>query len=147
MRRECYWGNSIAPSSLAASSTECEMSCGGDIFEACGGPNRINIYQDSAFPTTTTISALSVSLSPPTAAPTVVPSVGSFQSRGCFLDSVAARVLVDGTSVDHSPSGMTVEKCTALAAGWRYAGLEFSGYEADDKQRFHDPHADERIIF
>lgn len=80
----------------------------------------------TAAPTSST--TISATTSPTTTVnPTAVPSVGSFQSMGCYVDAVSARVLVAQAVRDPSLTGMTVEKCVALAraVSWKYAGLEF----------------------
>jgi hypothetical protein len=64
-----------------------------------------------------------------TPTPTVVPSVGLYVKTGCFVDSISARVLSGQNSTDQSPTGMTVEKCVALAqqGSYAYAGVEYGG--------------------
>jgi hypothetical protein len=58
--------------------------------------------------------------------PTVVPSVGTFNNIGCYADSPDARVLTNGSRTDSSSTGITVEKCAALAKGYQFAGVEYS---------------------
>lgn len=62
--------------------------------------------------------------------PGVVPAVGDYKYPRCLFDSPGQRVLVNGSSDQDGPNGMTVEKCVALAdaEGWRYAGVEFGRY-------------------
>lgn len=50
-------------------------------------------------------------------------SVGTFSHLGCYTDSIDARVLSEGFV---SLPNMTIEACTQLAQGFRYAGLEYS---------------------
>ncbi|RFU32891.1 hypothetical protein B7463_g3468, partial [Scytalidium lignicola] len=77
-------------------------------------------------PPSTSVSTTSTSAIP---TPTLVPSSGTFSNIGCFLDSTIVRVLVVGSSVDQSSTGMTVEKCIAVAqiSGLQFAGVEFGG--------------------
>lgn len=77
-------------------------------------------------PTTTTIDPTTGGGS---STPSVVSKVGNFVSQGCYQDTTSARILVAGSSQDQSSSGMTVEKCIALARAdaWQYAGVEFGG--------------------
>ena len=49
--------------------THCDMTCTGDAAEACGGPNRLNLFFSGGSP-------------PPQ--PIVVPSVGLWESLGCY---------------------------------------------------------------
>ncbi|KAL7941069.1 hypothetical protein V8C42DRAFT_361317 [Trichoderma barbatum] len=78
---------------------------------------------------TTISSSVASSSSTSQATPTVVPSVGLYRNTGCFVDSATARVLSDKNSTDLSPTGMTVEKCIALAqqGSYTYAGVEYGG--------------------
>ncbi|CAF9936950.1 MAG: hypothetical protein HETSPECPRED_010510 [Heterodermia speciosa] len=43
--RECYCGNTLAPSSQPAQAGECNSPCSGDNTEICGGASRLNLYQ------------------------------------------------------------------------------------------------------
>lgn len=43
--RECYCGNSLATSSLAAPAAECRMLCAGSSTEYCGASNRLSVYK------------------------------------------------------------------------------------------------------
>lgn len=94
------------------------MPCAGSLLDVCGGNNRISVYENTTW----------TPPPPPTPPPTTVPSVGSFQNRGCFVDFAnGARVLRADSSTQDGENGMTVEKCIALARddGWRWAGVEF----------------------
>ena len=73
--------------------------------------------------------AKAVNVSPQGSAPQIVPSVGAYKSPACFVDPTDNRVLTGGSKTDHSATGITVEKCIALAAaaGVRYAGVEYGG--------------------
>ncbi|KAK6540872.1 hypothetical protein TWF694_008255 [Orbilia ellipsospora] len=105
----------------------CENSCGGVIsptnancgFGALIANNGANIGCLSK----------AVNVSPQGSAPTIVPSVGAYKNPVCLFDSGSTRILTGGSQNDHSVTGMTVEKCIALAraAGARYAGVEFAG--------------------
>jgi hypothetical protein len=111
IHRECWVDNSLNEA-YATATTDCNQPCDGNQTELCGAGNRIQVYADLP------------------AAPTIVPSVGTFQNSGCFVDSVSARVLVAESTTDLSSTGMTVEKCVAFAqeGGWKYAGVEYGGY-------------------
>lgn len=45
---QCYCGDSFVPSSSLATATDCNMVCGGNSTELCGGPNRLNVYAINA---------------------------------------------------------------------------------------------------
>jgi hypothetical protein len=84
------------------------MACGGNQAQLCGDGNRLNVYQNTAY-------------QPP---PQEVASFGTFVSRGCHSDSMSARALSNSyTNYDT----MTVELCLKLAAGSKYAGVEYYG--------------------
>ncbi|KAK6522472.1 hypothetical protein TWF281_003033 [Arthrobotrys megalospora] len=101
--QECWYGNTLASSSSAQSSG-CNMPCPGKATELCGGGNRIQLYKNPNF-------------TPPGA-----PDTGSFISQGCYTDSVDARALEHNSN---DATGMTIQKCIQLAAGFKYAGLEY----------------------
>ena len=84
------------------------MACSGNPAELCGDGNRLNVYQNTAY-------------QPPAQE---VASFGTFVSRGCHSDSESARALSNSyTNWDT----MSVELCLKLAAGYRYAGVEYYG--------------------
>ncbi|KAI0006359.1 WSC-domain-containing protein [Xylariaceae sp. FL0662B] len=70
-----------------------------------------------------------VNVEPQSSNPEIVPSVGAYGNPACLTDNTDSRLLTDGSRVDQSSTGMTVEKCISLAAadGWRYAGVESGG--------------------
>lgn len=90
------------------------MACTGAAGEACGGSNRISIYEKTATAGGTPKQA---------ASPT------GWGSLGCYSDSVGARILSDNGIVDGGPSAMTPKACTdACKKGdFKYAGVEYSG--------------------
>ncbi|KAK6523447.1 hypothetical protein TWF281_001429 [Arthrobotrys megalospora] len=107
---QCFYGNTLASSSTPQSSG-CNTPCAGNTAELCGGGDRIGLYQNSAYQ--------------PPPKPTAVPKVGDFAYKGCFADSSSNRAVTDKSLVDWS--GMTVEKCIAAAAGYKYAAVEYYG--------------------
>lgn len=139
---ECYCGMSInTGSTLVAGSspdsTQCNMVCSGDSSEYCGGPNRLNMYQNipeasvsssmvltsSALPLSTSISiaststisgsssstAVSSSATPLQTGPVHVQAVGAYQFQGCYNESTNIRALSGAAYVN--ASSMTVEIC------------------------------------
>jgi hypothetical protein len=67
--------------------------------------------------------ANAINVVPDSEPPSEVLSVGTFDLLGCWVDITATRALTGGSATDPD---MTVEKCVALAAGFQYAGVEFS---------------------
>ena len=43
--KECFCGNN-APEKIAPTESDCNMDCSGDKSQKCGGPNRMNVYQN-----------------------------------------------------------------------------------------------------
>lgn len=108
--RECFCGHTIRAQSVQKEETECNMACTGDSTKTCGGPNRLNIYNNDA----------------PTAITTNPGPAGSgWTYTSCYEDSVYARTL--SVRVD-TPSPNTVEACTSACrtAGYKFAGVEWS---------------------
>ncbi|KAH8988288.1 copper radical oxidase [Lactarius hatsudake] len=110
--QECYCGNIISHGSASVASSDCSFACTGDASEKCGAGNRLNLYWSGATP-------------PPP--PAVVPSVGLWNSLGCYTDG-ATRTLSVGTAVTGGASHNSVESCTAacFALGYGFAGVEYS---------------------
>lgn len=105
---ECWCANAFtngggpAPDGLAG----CNMPCNGNATEACGGPNRLDVYgfgQKS-------------SITP------------QWTSLGCYSDSVQTRTLKQGMPVIGGAANMTQENCQdACAAGsYTLAGVEYA---------------------
>ncbi|KAH9172526.1 copper radical oxidase [Lactarius sanguifluus] len=110
--QECYCGNIISHGSASVASSDCSFACTGDASETCGAGNRLNLYWSGATPP---------------APPAVVPSVGLWNSLGCYTDG-APRTLSVGTAVTGGASQNSVESCTAacFALGYGFAGVEYS---------------------
>jgi hypothetical protein len=62
-------GNYIANGGASTTITDCNMPCKGNPSESCGAGNRLNVYDNGGTP-------------PPL--PSVVPSVGQWESLGCY---------------------------------------------------------------
>lgn len=121
---ECYCGNSFSNGGGPApdGSAGCNMPCGGNISEFCGGSNRLNVYSAGSGPTS------SASATPSTSTiPTSTPSVpAGWISLGCYTDGVGTRTL---PFTQYLTVAMTWEACTAACAAgnYPYAGVEYSG--------------------
>ncbi|KAJ7479512.1 glyoxal oxidase N-terminus-domain-containing protein [Mycena latifolia] len=92
--------------------TDCNLPCTGDRNESCGGPGRLNIFWSGAEP-------------PPP--PTIPPSIGKWESLGCYSDNVngQGRSLVNAVNVEGQVS---LETCTSACfdAGMPLSGTEFA---------------------
>ncbi|KAF2254450.1 WSC-domain-containing protein [Trematosphaeria pertusa] len=111
---ECYCGNSIQNGATQTTGSDCNMACGGNATEACGGPNRLTMFN-------TTIPAGPVG-------PFVNPGVNGFRSMGCYTDNGGARTLTVGMATAGGPGSLTVALCTSTCAseGYMYAGVEYA---------------------
>ncbi|KAF2677059.1 WSC-domain-containing protein, partial [Lentithecium fluviatile CBS 122367] len=110
---ECFCGNSIANGGGPAASG-CDMPCSGAPGEACGGPNRLSVYEKAATTGGTTPAASGPS---------------GWGSLGCYSDSVAARILPTVGIINGGPANMSAASCTAAcaASNFKYAGTEYAG--------------------
>jgi hypothetical protein len=96
---------------VEADTGDCDMACSGDSNEICGAGNRLSVYYHRQ------------------EAPTGPAPVGDhdgWTARGCYNDSVTARVLSYQVTY---PAGTrnTISHCIAAcdAAGFAYAGAEY----------------------
>ncbi|KAH0543417.1 hypothetical protein FGG08_002275 [Glutinoglossum americanum] len=64
---------------LASADTDCNMGCGGNSAEKCGGPNRMSIYSNGTLQV----------FQPPAPQKTGLP--GSWQYQGCLMDNAISR--------------------------------------------------------
>ncbi|KPI43064.1 putative fungistatic metabolite [Cyphellophora attinorum] len=84
------------------------MPCAGDASTACGGPDRLSVYQNSgAFVSTN-------------------PGPAGWTSKGCWQDSVSNRVLGYRANTQ---GGLSIQQCTTACynAGDQIAGAEYAG--------------------
>jgi hypothetical protein len=117
--RECYCSNFIGASGTTAADTDCSMTCNGDATEACGGPDRINIFHNDAITTKPVGPAINAGVSSP---------AGGYGFIGCYTDAVAARTLTIGMGVAGGPGNMTVANCAQVcgAQNYQYFGVEYA---------------------
>jgi hypothetical protein len=123
--RECYCGNSFSNgASLSTTSGNCNMPCGGNSKEICGGPSALSIYQGPASAAAATTSSSTAAASPTAnyGNPTL-PSGWSTAGSGC-IQEVNGRALA---GISESSASMTVPTCLNFCSskGYKYAGLEY----------------------
>ncbi|KAH9927682.1 copper radical oxidase [Fomitopsis serialis] len=108
--QECYCGNAFSNGGTQAPATDCDVPCTGNAEETCGAGNRLNVYWSGV---------------QPPAPPITVPSVGLWDSLGCYNDSTNARALAISPAVD---GDVDVESCTTACynSGYPLAGMEYS---------------------
>ena len=68
--QECYCGNYILNGGAETTASDCSFPCTGNSAEICGAGNRLSMYWSGQSP-------------PP--APEIVPSVGLWESLGCYM--------------------------------------------------------------
>ncbi|KAG8813333.1 hypothetical protein FRC19_002474, partial [Serendipita sp. 401] len=100
--RECWCDNEFHYGEIAPAE-ECNYMCTGNGAEVCGGSVRMTVWTNGA---------------------TVLGSYGSWTSQGCFVDTVAARIVPTYVPIDapFTPQ-RCLDKCSSL--GYSYAGLEY----------------------
>ncbi|GJE95267.1 copper radical oxidase [Phanerochaete sordida] len=107
--QECYCGNTFSNGGTNTTASDCNMPCTGDSTEICGAGNRLSVFWSGV---------------PPPPPPETVPSVGQWESLGCYSDG-ATRTLPNQVNTD-GPT--TIESCTTacFTAGYPLAGAEFA---------------------
>jgi hypothetical protein len=68
--QECYCGNYIINGGAVTAASDCSFQCTGDPNETCGAGNRLSMYYSGK---------------PLPPAPEIVPSVGLWESLGCYM--------------------------------------------------------------
>lgn len=125
--RECWCGKALDPASqLAADQTNCNMLCGGDKLEYCGGPGRLNVYK--------AITASSSSSSTPVA-PSTPPTSGGGTVGGTTTNSIpagsgnpvgtATQKPTASSSAQPTPTGPA--KKDVVGTNWQFQGCQTEG--------------------
>ncbi|KAF4588036.1 hypothetical protein EYR38_009997 [Pleurotus pulmonarius] len=112
--QECYCGKTLINGAVPGDESSCNMGCGGNATEACGGPNRLSVYTSND-----TVVALPVPVIKDTGLP------GQWKSAGCLKEPGAERVFPYQIIMQ---TNLTVEACLNQCAAFGYpaAGMEFS---------------------
>ncbi|KAF4556435.1 WSC domain-containing protein 3 [Elsinoe fawcettii] len=129
---ECYCGNTIQTGSTLVpgatpADTSCNMLCGGNSSEYCGGPNRLNMYKLNS----------TITLPPTPAGPGNVPVIGKYTYAGCYSEATTSRALTG--FIPPVPAGNgSVDWCydKIVGGGWKWFGVEYGGecYAGNDLQ-------------
>jgi hypothetical protein len=109
-------GDYVNPIATQEPESDCYMPCTKTPTEACGGPNRLNLYYlEGATPAT------------PPATVSTNPGPHGWVSEGCYSDSVGARTLANQVATGDA-STMTVALCVDAChtAGYILAGVEYA---------------------
>lgn len=131
-------GNTLAAGSGPAPAGDCSMTCTGNTTEACGGPNRLNLFWSG------------------TTGPQTNPGYGNWTFSGCYAyvtsrypcltrsrkifemnsltqnecrEGTTGRALANGVTTTGGSSEMTVDLCLTAChtAGYLLAGVEYAG--------------------
>lgn len=106
------------------------MACTGDNTQACGGPNRMNLYLNGGSAASTTPATPPPTTAPPAPAggPYHNPGPAGWGGIGCYTDA-GARTLTYTAATAGGQGALTVALCTTAcsAANYIYAGVEYSG--------------------
>ncbi|KAG8834126.1 hypothetical protein FRB91_010530 [Serendipita sp. 411] len=102
--QECWCDNDFQFGDTALPE-ECDHMCSGNPTEVCGGSGRLTVWTKSS-------------------TATVLESYGDWTSQGCFIDSMAARVVPVFMPLD---APFTPQRCldACSSSGYLYAGLEY----------------------
>ncbi|KAK6600464.1 WSC domain-containing protein [Botrytis cinerea] len=119
---ECYCDHEIE--NYGAPATGCNMACGGNSTQFCGGSGRMNLYNYTATSLPSTPTPTTTSATVPSATITDLPTGWAY--KGCWVDRALGRgsILADNLPND---ANMTVESCiqNCITAGYSIAGMEY----------------------
>ena len=112
---ECFCGNTLAAGSAAAPAADCNKACSGDATQACGGGNRLTLFNNA-------------NAKPPTA-PVTNPGPAGWTSKGCYSEGANGRTLQNGVATTGGSAALTVALCTTACknGNYKYAGVEYGG--------------------
>ncbi|EFQ28031.1 WSC domain-containing protein [Colletotrichum graminicola] len=113
--RECYCGNSLAPSTTSAPLTDCSMQCSGDSTQYCGAGDRIELYSTTATRSTSSTAA-------PTATLAHINAIGKYSLVGCQTEADGGRAL---QAAQTASDDMTLDKCAAFCSDYTFFGTEY----------------------
>ncbi|KIJ67360.1 copper radical oxidase [Hydnomerulius pinastri MD-312] len=111
---QCFCGDYLMNGAAQASASDCNMACGGNATEACGGPNRLSVYTSAGNVTALPIPALQN---------TTIP--GQWQYQGCLAEPATGSRIFPYEMVWITNN--TVDACLNQCAAFGYpaAGLEY----------------------
>ncbi|KKY27503.1 putative wsc domain-containing protein [Phaeomoniella chlamydospora] len=131
---ECYCGDKINTGSVNQTSSDptvngCDMVCGGNESEYCGGANHLDVYvlnTSTAAPTSSASPSTTTSVSTSTDGPHTVQTAGTWTYLGCYTEGTNTRAL-NGRENPIVGADVSVEACTTACEGLSYAGVEYGG--------------------
>ncbi|KAK4157645.1 hypothetical protein C8A00DRAFT_11591 [Chaetomidium leptoderma] len=119
---ECYCGNALsALSTEAPALADCAMPCSGNAFQYCGGPNRIELYEN--YDAVVTVPVPGGGGGAPPTQPATVAGGGGWGFYGCMTEATGVRAL--GAEAPLAVDDLTLESCAAFCEGYQYFGAEY----------------------
>ncbi|KAL2179114.1 uncharacterized protein P884DRAFT_239711 [Thermothelomyces heterothallicus CBS 202.75] len=116
---ECYCGNALAATSSNTSLADCSMPCSGNPAQYCGGPNRLELYEDPTVPPAPTAQPTQ----PATVTVTATGAGGSTWTwYGCMTEATGVRALGKASTASDE---LTLEACAAFCEGHAFFGAEY----------------------
>ncbi|KKA28638.1 hypothetical protein TD95_001872 [Thielaviopsis punctulata] len=109
---ECYCGSRLATGSELAADSSCSTPCSGNSTQACGGPNRLTMWNNPTM--STPQQPLNV---------TVAASGITWYSLGCKTEATGMRAL--SAAAFSTTTSMTLEACAAYCANYKLFGTEY----------------------
>ncbi|KAF9466725.1 copper radical oxidase [Collybia nuda] len=110
---ECYCGDVLVAGAVKALESSCDMGCGGNATEACGGPSRLSVYSSTG-----NVTALPVPIPLNTSLP------GEWQYKGCFREPQGERALPNQIIWTGNNSALAcMDQCAAF--GYPVSATEF----------------------
>jgi hypothetical protein len=106
---DCWCSSDIRNGAAVVPDSQCMSICAGTNAELCGGSWTVAVYSPSK-PFVYT-------------GPKVVPSVGPYNSIGCWTDTGGARTLSGKTP--GLGQGNTIETCASACTGFNFFGVEY----------------------
>jgi hypothetical protein len=106
---DCWCDKQIQNGAALQPEASCFTQCTGNGGEFCGGAWMLSVYNTGPLTVYT--------------GPHAVPSVGPYNSIGCWTDQGGARTL--SAKVPALGAGNTIEACAAACTGYSYFGTEY----------------------
>ncbi|KAF4585582.1 WSC domain containing protein [Ophiocordyceps camponoti-floridani] len=104
---ECYCGSFVNGGTHPAPLTECNMPCGGDAYQYCGGSDRLELYENNNATGGT---------------PRQPPTVADFTLVGCRTEGNGTRALSGRAA---AADDMSNGKCAGFCGGATFFGTEY----------------------
>ncbi|KAL2266404.1 hypothetical protein VTJ83DRAFT_5756 [Remersonia thermophila] len=118
---ECFCGNTLHASSTNASLEDCSMTCSGNPLQYCGGPSRLNLYENMSEP------GSDPQTPPPPPQPShpanVTAGSATWNFVACRTEATGVRALA---SEAWAADSMTLESCAGFCQGYKYFGTEYA---------------------